>query len=106
MKNSIKIFSLFILLLSPMFSLANDDDSFFGNGNSISDHFYSDSDDSEFRLFGSSISDPDPNDDFGLPSSPSATDDPPAPIDDYIPLLLVIGLVIGYLYRKKIIFNN
>lgn len=89
MKNSIKIFGLFIVLLSPMFSLANDDDSFFGNGNSISDHFYSDSDDSEFRLFGSSISDPDSDGDLGLPSSPSATDDPPAPIDDYIPLYLV-----------------
>lgn len=106
MKNSIKIFSLFILLLSPMFSLANDDDSFFGNGNSISDHFYSDSDDSEFRLFGSSISDPDPTDDPILPSSPTATDDPPAPIDDYIPLLLVVGLAIGYSYKKKIIFSD
>jgi hypothetical protein len=107
-----KIICLTILCFASVVGKASTEDNS-SWGNSISEHFYADeviedSDEYEGSFFEALISPIAPvvDDDVSV-TDPDAGEDPyPAPIDDYIPLLLVVGLAIGYSYKKKIIFRD
>lgn len=81
MKIFFNTFILGLFLLNTNYAIANDDISFFEpTGNTLT---------SGPGVDGGGTGDPDP--------------EPTAPIDDYIPMLLVAGIGVIYIYRKKIV---